>query len=133
MLFTSQDDTSPSPPLLLRTSREIMDPLLRVSFLLWPLPGVRLTSPHSACGGAEQKQNKAEYITTTDLITFPRIRSEENSRKPQILELMKSTSCEFVQHVRQLSPPLLFLCFILIVSGFLQLPVAPAHHKAMII
>ena len=42
-------------------------------------------------------------------------------------------SCEFVWHVHQLLPPLLFLFFILIVTGFLQLLAAPAYHKAMII
>lgn len=44
--------------------------LLRVSFLLWPLPGVRAHISSFCLWGAEQKQNKAEYITTTDLITF---------------------------------------------------------------
>ena len=76
MLFTSQDDTTPSLPPLPSThlSHGILDSFSGSLFVSGPCLVWGFTSPHSAC--AEQgrkkkkKKNKTKYITTTDLITF---------------------------------------------------------------
>lgn len=72
MLFTSQDDTAPSLPSPSFYASLTWNPgfLLRVSFHLWPLSGVRVHISSFCLCRTGQKQNKTEYITTTDLITF---------------------------------------------------------------
>lgn len=67
MLFTSQDDTSPSlpPPPSPHLSREIMDPFSGSLFSSGPCLVWGLTSPHSACG--EQSRNKTKQSTSPRL------------------------------------------------------------------